>query len=78
MEKVMCVKCGSIGYTASPETVRCSECGGKHKVIPYNPALYIGKEGAVPMNLWMRSRILLIERSRYVGPDKGLGHSLCI
>lgn len=34
MEKVMCVKCGSIGYTASPEHVNCSICGGKHKVIP--------------------------------------------
>ena len=33
MEKVMCIKCGSIGYTASPERVNCSECGGRHKVI---------------------------------------------
>jgi uncharacterized OB-fold protein len=33
MEKVICIKCGSIGYTASPEKVRCSECGGKHKII---------------------------------------------
>lgn len=33
MEKVMCIKCGSIGYTASPEQVACSECGGKHKII---------------------------------------------
>jgi len=33
MEKVMCIKCGSIGYTASPEHVDCSECGGKHKTI---------------------------------------------
>lgn len=36
MEKVMCVKCGSIGYTASPEHVNCDECGGKHKVIAEN------------------------------------------
>lgn len=33
MERVICIKCGSIGYTASPEQVFCSECGGKHKVI---------------------------------------------
>ena len=33
MEKVMCIKCGSIGYTASPERVNCSECGGRHKTI---------------------------------------------
>lgn len=33
MERVICIKCGSIGYTASPEQVSCSECGGKHKVI---------------------------------------------
>lgn len=33
MEKVKCTKCGSVGYTASPESVRCSECGGRHKVI---------------------------------------------
>ena len=34
MEKVECMDCGSIGYTASPERVPCSECGGKHRVIP--------------------------------------------
>lgn len=34
MEKVKCTKCGSIGYTASPEHVNCDECGGKHKIIP--------------------------------------------
>lgn len=33
MERVICIKCGSIGYTASPEQVPCSECGGRHKVI---------------------------------------------
>ena len=33
MEKVICVKCGSTGYTASPEQVNCSKCGGKHKII---------------------------------------------
>ena len=33
VQKVMCVKCGSIGYTASPQYVNCSECGGAHRVI---------------------------------------------
>lgn len=33
VEKVICVKCGSIGYTASPEQVNCSDCGGKHKAL---------------------------------------------
>ncbi len=33
MEKVICLKCGSIGYTASPQHVNCSECGGSHRVI---------------------------------------------
>ena len=28
MPKVICIKCKDIGYTASPEYVRC-ECGGK-------------------------------------------------
>lgn len=32
MEKVICIQCGSIGYTASPKQVPCS-CGGKHRVI---------------------------------------------
>lgn len=32
MVKVICSKCGSIGYTASPYQVKCSECGGIHKV----------------------------------------------
>jgi len=34
MERVVCIKCGSVGYTASPEQVNCLECGSnKHKVI---------------------------------------------
>ena len=33
MEKVKCTKCGSIGYTASPGSVRCSKCGGQHEVV---------------------------------------------
>lgn len=32
-ERVQCIECGSIGYTASPEHVNCDQCGGKHKVI---------------------------------------------
>ncbi len=27
MEKVICVKCGSIGYSASPDKTSCYECG---------------------------------------------------
>ena len=34
MEKVECIDCGSIGWTASPERVPCSECGGRHRTIP--------------------------------------------
>lgn len=33
MEKVRCTRCGSIGYTASPDSARCSKCRGEHKVI---------------------------------------------
>ena len=33
MEKIKCIKCGSIGYTAAPESVICSSCGGTHEVI---------------------------------------------
>ncbi len=33
MEKVICIKCGSSGYTASPRHVSCTECGGKYKVV---------------------------------------------
>ena len=33
MEKVRCKKCGSYGYTASPEDVRCEKCGGEHTMI---------------------------------------------
>ena len=36
MEKVICVKCGSIGFTAAPKYVRCSQCGGRHKIIPFS------------------------------------------
>jgi putative hemolysin len=32
MERVRCLKCGSIGYTASPGGARCSECKGKLKL----------------------------------------------
>ena len=33
MEKVRCKKCGSYGYTASPEEVRCEKCGEEHTMI---------------------------------------------
>jgi len=33
MVKVQCKVCGNIGYTSSPNYVRC-ECGGSFKVIP--------------------------------------------
>ena len=33
MYKVKCVGCGNIGYTAAPHHVRCSECGGSHRII---------------------------------------------
>lgn len=32
MAKVMCIKCKDIGYTASPNYVRC-QCGGQLVVI---------------------------------------------
>ena len=34
MEKVKCIRCGSVGYTAASDSVRCHKCGGKHKIIP--------------------------------------------
>jgi len=37
MYKVKCLDCGNIGFTASPKDVKC-ECGGAHKVIPFNKA----------------------------------------
>jgi len=33
MERVICIKCGNIGYTAAPDQVTCAECGGRHKVL---------------------------------------------
>jgi len=33
MEMVRCLECGNTGYTASPESVRCSKCGGRHEVV---------------------------------------------
>lgn len=33
VEKIQCKKCGFVGYSASPESVRCSECGGTSMVI---------------------------------------------
>ena len=35
MVKVKCIKCGTIGFTAAPNYVRCSECGGRHRIIPF-------------------------------------------
>ena len=32
MEKVICAKCGSIGYSASPDRVGCYECGERRYV----------------------------------------------
>lgn len=36
MPRVVCIKCKDIGYTASPEYVRC-ECGGKLVAVPDDP-----------------------------------------
>jgi|GEM_PF-2660314 len=57
MEKVMCKRCHSIGYTASPDVVRCSVCGGRHEIIPeerircvrltHDAILYIKRLGAI-------------------------------
>ena len=44
MYKVKCVDCGNIGYTAAPKFVKCSSCGGKHRVIPFSKA-DIGNRG---------------------------------
>lgn len=33
MEKVICINCGSFGYTASPRYTTCDECGGQYLVI---------------------------------------------
>ncbi len=38
MYKVKCVDCGDIGYTAAPGYVKCSNCRGRHKVIPFDKA----------------------------------------
>ncbi|MFA5144027.1 MAG: hypothetical protein WC522_07690 [Candidatus Omnitrophota bacterium] len=35
MVKVKCIKCGNIGFTAAPHFVRCGECGGRHRILPY-------------------------------------------
>ena len=35
MEKVQCIKCGSVGYTSSPEMVKCPRCGGRHRIIDH-------------------------------------------
>lgn len=31
MERVKCLKCGRIGYTASPEEAPCAQCGTSYK-----------------------------------------------
>ena len=41
MEKVVCIKCGSIGYAASVEQVSCSECGDKHKLVRFKRNYYM-------------------------------------
>ena len=33
MEKIKCTRCGAIGYTASPDSVKCHECGDGRKII---------------------------------------------
>jgi len=51
MEKVKCLKCGSIGYTAAPHSVKCSKCGGEHKVIEIEQCRERSKELAVEESL---------------------------
>jgi len=43
MEKVKCLKCGSTGYTASPDRTRCYECNGPLRVADSQKNLRINK-----------------------------------
>jgi len=44
MEKVKCTRCGAIGYTASPDSVKCHRCGGSHRIIEIDRAGYKVKD----------------------------------
>jgi len=33
MNKIRCTRCGSIGYTASPNSIKRCGCGGRHEII---------------------------------------------
>lgn len=43
MEKVKCIECGSIGYTASPESTKCERCGGSLE-ISYHDYIFKGED----------------------------------
>ncbi|MBU1128369.1 MAG: hypothetical protein KJ995_08135 [Candidatus Omnitrophica bacterium] len=67
MEKVRCKKCGSYGYTASPEDVRCEKCGGDHTMIRVKMENIETKD--VPITDYLRR--FLFYRERKVSFRKG-------
>jgi rRNA maturation endonuclease Nob1 len=51
MYKVKCIGCGNIGYTAAPHQVKCSECGGRHRIIKARMIEEPKKEGDIDESL---------------------------
>ena len=69
MYKVKCTGCGDIGYTAAPKFVKCSACGGRHKVIPFSKADRENK-GENRIASFMRGAGTIFSRSTTTGVPK--------
>ena len=66
MERVRCVKCGSIGYTASPEAIRCSICGSREEVVEMEEG---DRRLSKPVTAYLR-RLLSLRNPREERGDK--------
>jgi len=62
MEKVICLKCNDIGYTASPQLVRC-QCGGNLNIISEENQELIGRARLRPKFFLLDGHVMFLEDS---------------
>jgi len=69
VEKVKCLKCGRVGYTASPEEAPCAQCGTSYKdmhlsyrVSIASASTYTSSNGAFKMKINVMVKILLEDK----------------
>ena len=71
MERVKCLKCGKIGYTASPEKARCDKCNLpskgiirlSYKALISSASIYTDNESGIKFKINVSVTILLEDKT---------------